>query len=123
MAENDSNPFAVAVIALVSACVGAGATLGIGAFGYFNKNRDLDIKMIEIALGILREDPEKSKITATREWAVDLLDQYSGTPLNALARAELVSIPFKFSVPDSITNRGTQSPVSTGGGDQTPVSR
>lgn len=70
-------------------------TVSVGAFGFFNKNRDLDIKMIEIALGILREDPKESNITAAREWAVSLLDRYSGEPLSEAARSELLDRPLE----------------------------
>jgi|GEM_PF-5598720 len=85
MAEKKST-----VAALSGALIGALATLSIAGLGYFNKNRDLDIKMVEIALGILREDPEKSNIAAVRSWAVDLLDAYSGVPLSTQARSELL---------------------------------
>lgn len=70
-------------------------TISVGAFGFFNKNRDLDIKMIEIALGILRENPKESNITAAREWAVNLLDLYSGEPLSEAARSELLDRPLE----------------------------
>jgi uncharacterized protein (TIGR02594 family) len=48
--------------------------------GYFKDrtdNRQYDIKMIEIALGILREDVEESALRPVRGWAVDLLSKYS----------------------------------------------
>ena len=50
--------------AALGAIVGATATLGVAYFGFLNKNRELDIKMIEIALGILREDPSLNTFTS-----------------------------------------------------------
>src|SRR5262245_17235027 len=57
------------------------------------KNREMNIKMVEISLAILREDPEKSKIKAAREWAVDLIDHHSEVPIPPDARKALIEAP------------------------------
>lgn len=67
----------------------AAATVTASSLDYFNKDRELDIKMINIAFGILREDPSKSGVTAARGWAVDVISQSSGIPIPDAAKKEL----------------------------------
>jgi hypothetical protein len=78
-------------IPLISAC--SGALLGVFATttGYLNKDKELNISMLQIALGILREDPEKSQITAVRSWAIDVINYASPVEISAKARTELLS--------------------------------
>lgn len=63
-------------IGLAGIVIGAASTVAVGGLEYYAKDREMDIRMIEIALDILREKPE-SEIRAAREWAVDLIDSHS----------------------------------------------
>jgi hypothetical protein len=52
------------VVALI-ACLGAVAS---AYYAYSNRNRELDIKLIEIGVGILRADPKETQTNGAREW-------------------------------------------------------
>ncbi|HXG77965.1 MAG TPA: hypothetical protein VNJ31_01320 [Methyloceanibacter sp.] len=60
------------------------------------RSRELDIRMVEIALSLLKPDPnvEPSKIGA-REWAVDVMEKYSGVRFSPAARRSIIetSVP------------------------------
>lgn len=51
------------------------------------KSRELDIHMVEIALSLVKPDPnvDPTKIGA-REWAIDVMEKFSGIPFSAGAR-------------------------------------
>lgn len=78
------------LVPLSSAAIGALATLLVATTGYWSKSRELDIKMLNIALGILREDPEKSKIAAARGWAVDVINASAPVKIPPDARKQLI---------------------------------
>ncbi|MCP5080514.1 MAG: hypothetical protein GY948_02335 [Alphaproteobacteria bacterium] len=61
-------------VPLVAAIIGGAVALAGSWFAFENKNRELDIQMLKLALGILREDPNSSKISAVRGWAVDVIN-------------------------------------------------
>ena len=66
------------------------------------KNRQVDLEIVRLAVGILQEDPEETGLTALREWSMDAIDAYSGIPLPASAREELrnqpLTLPTRFNV-------------------------
>jgi hypothetical protein len=73
----------VALIGLIGVIVGSLLT-------YFVSSRDLDIKMIDIAVGLLKEDPANIKLQPARNWAVDIISYYSAdVPLTEEARNAL----------------------------------
>ena len=76
-----------AVIPLVSALIGGSA---VALFGYLGTSREMDVKMVEIAVRILAEKPTDSIIPA-REWAVDVINKYSIVPVTPQTRAALLS--------------------------------
>jgi hypothetical protein len=58
-----------------------------------SRERELNIKMIELAIGLLKEDP-KGPLKPAREWAVGVIDKYAkseGDPLSEDALAALKS--------------------------------
>jgi hypothetical protein len=59
-------------------------------WGYFIgsalKDKELKVKYVEIALGILREDPAKDCNGGLRRWAVDIIDKCAVVELNEDAR-------------------------------------
>ena len=56
------------------------------------KERDAQIKMLELAVGVLGQDPgknENKEIPGLRKWAMDVIGKYSGVELPAGARQAL----------------------------------
>jgi hypothetical protein len=76
------------VFGMASAVIVALATGVVGAaLGYMSSNREMDVKMVEIAVGILSQEP-KENIAPAREWAVDVISHYAEVkPSNAVRSA------------------------------------
>ncbi|MBB4302343.1 hypothetical protein GGD81_001370 [Rhodobium orientis] len=89
--------------AIAIAVITSGLSFAGGWWTFASKDRELDIKMVEVALSILRSDPEKSPASGARTWAMDILDQYSGVTLTPKARAELQSAPVMIERPWGLT--------------------
>lgn len=53
------------------------------------KKRETGVRYVELAVGILREEP-KPKTHALRKWAVEVLGKYSAVQLSEDARRALV---------------------------------
>jgi hypothetical protein len=73
--------------------------LGPGVTGWFNyvsHQGDIDAKMIELSVGILRAEPTPETIPL-REWAIDVIDKRAKFSFNAAQRAALLKreLPFK----------------------------
>ena len=58
---------AVAGVALIGSVVSAFYT-------YANRNRELDIKLVEIGIGILRTDPKGTDLASARAWAIQIIE-------------------------------------------------
>jgi hypothetical protein len=56
---------------------------------YWGTNREMDVKMVEIAVGILSQDP-KENIAPAHEWAVDVVSHYAEVKPSAEVRKALV---------------------------------
>lgn len=76
--------------------------LVLGFVGYWytetSKERDRDLKMIELSIGILNADVQPENIPV-REWAVDVIDEYSEVPIPPGMRTILVKAPLKLKFP------------------------
>ena len=57
--------------------------------GYWGATREMDVKMVEIAVGILSRDPEPG-IAPAREWAVDVISTYSDVKPSEAVRNALI---------------------------------
>ena len=58
------------------------------------KDSDVKLKTVEIAISILQDDPRKNpESPKLRNWAISVIDQYSGVSLPEDARKELQSVP------------------------------
>ncbi|MEL7273975.1 MAG: hypothetical protein AAGK33_11125 [Pseudomonadota bacterium] len=68
---------------------------------YQNKDKELDIKLLNVALGILREDPDVSEIASVRGWAVDVINDVSEIQIPPNMKAELLSKRLAISPPQS----------------------
>jgi len=82
----------------------AGAVVS-GVFNYLSHRGDLDAKMIELSVGILRSTPTP-ETTPLREWAIDVIDERARFEFDEAQRAALLKqeLPFK----------GAQSTVTLG---------
>jgi hypothetical protein len=88
----DLSAWWLALAGVIGAVAGALVT---GAFNYLDHQRDLDAKMIELSVGILRSEPTP-ETTPLREWAVDVIEKRAQFKFNAEARATLLKkqLPF-----------------------------
>lgn len=85
------------IATITVAVLGSAASLGGAYLSYTQGNRELDIKLIEIGIGILRSDPKQTDVKAARAWAVEIIEKSSGTKFSAADRAELIQRPLGFS--------------------------
>lgn len=67
------------------------------------KEREIQSHFVELALAVLKEPPRPEN-QAVREWALDVVDRYSGVPLGEEASRELASA-VSFPAPVSTTSR------------------
>jgi hypothetical protein len=75
------------VIVAVIACIGA---IVSAFYSYSNRNRELNIELVKIGIGILRADPTETQTVGAREWAIGLIETYSGEKFSERARRELL---------------------------------
>lgn len=76
--------------AVIAAFVGGAVAL----FGNWSlsevQDREIDLKYLNVALDILREDPEKSQISAVRSWAIDVINVSAPVKISSEARTQLL---------------------------------
>jgi hypothetical protein len=78
---------------LATIIVAAIAFLGAIASAFYTytaRNRELDIELVKIGIGILRADPKETQTAGAREWAIRLVEARSGQPFSEEARKELL---------------------------------
>ncbi|MEA2818638.1 MAG: hypothetical protein QOJ86_642 [Bradyrhizobium sp.] len=80
---------AVAGIAFIGSVVSAFYT-------YANRNRELDIKLVEIGIGILRADPKGTDLTPARAWAIQVIEDNSKVKFSDDDRRSLLQKPLLF---------------------------
>lgn len=80
---------AVATIAFLGSVVSAFYT-------YTSRNRELDIKLVEIGITILRADPKEAQTNGAREWAVSVIEKHSGQRFSEKAKSELLNYKLDF---------------------------
>lgn len=66
---------------LLGGIIGSIVTAGVAALGYFSKDRELDIRMVEISLSILKGEATGDNTLDARRFALQALHQYSGVPI------------------------------------------
>ena len=95
--KSDRSAWWLAVAGIIGVVAGALVT---GAFNYLDHQRDLDAKMIELGVGILRTDPSP-ETAPLREWAIDVIQNRAGFSFNDAQRAALLhrELPFKTDQP------------------------
>jgi hypothetical protein len=82
-------------------------------YSYTNRNRELDIKLVEIGIGILHADPSKETQTqGAREWAIKVIEKFSGEHFSIEAKNELLNHKLGFNTGWYDTGYGyTPSPI------------
>jgi hypothetical protein len=73
----------VAALALIGSVTSAFYT-------YANRNRELNIELVKIGIGILRVDPKETQTTGAGAWAIDLIEKYSEQSFTPEARKQLL---------------------------------
>src|SRR6266480_1874843 len=91
----------LALAGTIGAIVGAAVS---GVFNYLSHRGDLDAKMIELSVGILRAAPTP-ETTPLREWAIDVTDKRARFEFDEAQRAALLKqeLPFKGVAQSTIT--------------------
>jgi hypothetical protein len=77
------------LIACVGVCGVIGGAAITGAFNHLAHKSDLDAKMIELSVGILRAPPTP-ETTPLREWAIDIIDKRANFSFNQKQRDTLL---------------------------------
>ena len=85
-ASNITRTFSASLLSgIVGAILGATATITTAGFGYLNKDREMDIQMVEIGLSILNgavADDSKEDSKPARAFAVSLLERYADVEIS-----------------------------------------
>lgn len=108
-----SGPFRTAAIAAFGGIVAAAVTSGLN---YWSRDRELNIRLVEIGIGILRDDPEKSGVFSARRWAIEVIQNNSGVNFTQDERNELLRKPLGYEVGQYIDYggyyQGSRKPVN-----------
>ncbi len=65
-------------------------TIATAAFTWTNRNRELDIELVKIGVAILRAEPREEQTSGAREWAIEVIQTYSGQRFSEQAREQLL---------------------------------
>ena len=87
------------ITSLSVAALALAGSLGSAVYSYANRNRELDIKLVEIGLGILRADPKETNITPAREWAIQVVETNSGIKFTDADHKALLQQPIRYQPP------------------------
>ena len=93
MTSLDRSGWSIAVAGAVGVVAGAVAT---GIFNYLSHRADIDAKMIELSVGILRAEatPDTRPL---RAWAIDVIEKRAGFNFDEAQKAVLLKqeLPYK----------------------------
>lgn len=84
-----NSPPASNATAVFVALIAAAAGFGGAWLTFASKSQELQIRMVEIAVGILRADPKGPG----SDWAIRVIELNSGTTFSAVDRKELMKNP------------------------------
>ena len=84
-------------VAGIAAVAGVMSALLTAAYTHTSRNRELDIKLVEIGIGILRSDPKDTGLTAARSWAVQVIEDSSRVKFSEDDRRALLQKPLLYS--------------------------
>jgi hypothetical protein len=92
----------VSIIAAGIACIGAIASATLPAnYSFTNRNRELDIKLVEIGISILRADPKETQTSGARDWAIKVIESYSHQSFSPEAKAQLLDNKLGYTYSDT----------------------
>lgn len=101
------------VWALLTVIVPIVVTAATQMSGLFQKGRELDIKLVELGVNILRAGPQETGSKAARGWAIDVIEKYSGVSFTKEAKQALMNnaLPIVINIPQI----SSQTDSSSGG--------
>src|ERR1700690_3882653 len=92
MAARRSTELVSVIVAVIAA-----ASAGLSAFyTYTSQNRQLDIELVKLGIGILRVDPTEAQTNAARGWAVDVIEKYSRLSFSEDAKKDLLKFALNY---------------------------
>ena len=78
------------IVALSVAGLAFAGSIISSLYTYTNRNRELDIELVKLGVGILRADPKETQTNGAREWAIQIIERYSGQPFSEEAKKQLL---------------------------------
>jgi hypothetical protein len=82
---------AISIVAAGIACVGAIISAMVPAiYSYSGRTKELDVRLVEIGISILRADPKEAQTKGAREWAINVIEAHSGQTFSNEAKQELL---------------------------------
>jgi hypothetical protein len=87
---------ATEIVSLAVAALAFGGSILSAFYTYTSRGRELDIKLVEIGIGILRADPKETGLTAARGWAVQVIEDNSRVKFSSADRETLMLRPLLF---------------------------
>ena len=84
------------IIALSVAAIAFAGSVISALYAYANRNRELDIELVKIGVSILRADPKETQTQGAREWAIKIVENYSGQKFSDDAKNELLKNKLSF---------------------------
>jgi len=107
----------VAIVAATVACFGAIISALIPAFyTYASCNKELDVRLVEIGIGILRADPKETQTEGAREWAIRVIETHSGQLFTEDAKSQLLNNKLGYDTYDYNLGSYTKGNFSSPGG-------
>jgi hypothetical protein len=75
---------------IIVAAIAFFGSIASAFYTYTARNRELDIELVKIGIGILRADPKETQTAGAREWAIRLVEGRSGQSFSDQAKKELL---------------------------------
>ena len=69
------------IVGVISAFIGAAASIATSSLTYFNSSRELDIRMVNVALTILSAKEKGTDTEQARRYALRALERYGGVDI------------------------------------------
>jgi hypothetical protein len=98
------------IVALCVAGIAFAGSLVSAYYTYTSRNRELDIELVKVGIGILRADPRETQTNGAREWAIDLIEIHSGRKFSKEARSELLQSKLGYAGYTEYFTPGTPEP-------------
>lgn len=90
--KTDRSTWWLALVGALGVVAGAFIT---AIFNFYQHKSDVDAKMIELSIGILRSNPTEETLPL-REWAIDVMSKRAGFSFNKAQQAALLNKPLPF---------------------------